>query len=82
MAKKQVVYDRMGCGNCGYDVFKVYGQAKSRTGMVIECVHCNSQTVIVISQPEFTIDWNASRGDGTLAVPPGNSEIIVVTHGG
>jgi len=62
-----------GCGQCGATTFKIYTELPSTQFMkimYIECTGCNSVTVLRPETPRIAIDWNKSKGDGTLAIIP------------
>ena len=53
------------CGGCGGDTFKIY---QLPDGLAIECLKCESVTILVVSTPKIQVDWDRSKGDGTLTI--------------
>lgn len=57
----------LSCGGCGNALVKVYSKKDDNMDeLFIECSSCNSITAIKVQQPKMSIDWNKSKGDGTL----------------
>ena len=60
--------NKMNCGNCGGDSFKIYQEGKLKH-IHVECENCKSTSIITITPAKLRIDWG-ENSDGILCVMP------------